>query len=120
MLQGRGRRAGKSSAAGGSSPGAGRGSGDDRSAKLSEQDWLELWAFGTSRDGLGLEPPRLWCLTRREYYALRKVYDDTRKGGNADATDAPVCTQTRDEQKAHLMTALMMASAVSDQKRRVS
>ena len=119
MLQGRGRRAGKSSAAGGSSPGAGRGAGD-RSAKLSEHDWLELWAFATSRDGLGLEPTRFWCLTRREYAALRKVYDDTRKGENTDATDAPVCTQTREEQKAHLMTALMFASAANDQKRRVS
>ena len=69
---------------------------------------------------MGLEPARFWCLTRREYAALRKVYDDTRKRENADATDAPVCTQTRDEQKAHLMTALMFASAANENKRRVS
>ena len=79
-----------------------------------------MWAFGTSRDGLGLTPERLWSLTRREYAALRKVYDDTRKGGNTDAAATPGRTQTREEQKAHLMTALMFASAANDQKRRVS
>ena len=71
---------------------------------------------------MGLEPTRFWCLTRREYAALRKVYDDTRKGDKSDATASSDGwpTQTRDEQKAHLMTALMFASAANENKRRVS
>ena len=35
---------------------------------------MDLWAFATSRWGLGLTERRFWSLTRREYAALRKVY----------------------------------------------
>ena len=106
---------GKSTAAGGSAPGAGRRSGE-RNAKLSEQDWLELWAFGTSRDGLGLTPERFWRLTRREYAALRTVYEKAHQMGErseSSATASPDSwpTQSREDKKAHLMTALMMANA---------
>ena len=78
MLQGCWDGAGKSFAASGSSAGAGRGV---ERAELTDDYWLELWAFGTSRDGLGLLAEKLWALSPREYCALRRVYVEARRGG---------------------------------------
>ena len=35
-----------------------------------------MWAFGISRDGLGLTEATLWSLTPREFSALRQVWLD--------------------------------------------
>lgn len=37
---------------------------------------MKLWAFGTSRDGLGLSEDVLWSLTPREMAELRQVWLD--------------------------------------------
>ena len=39
---------------------------------------MDLWAFGTSRDGLGLSDAQFWWLTDREYHALRRVWQRRR------------------------------------------
>ena len=69
-----------------------------------------MWAFGTSRDGLGLTPERLWSLTRREYAALRKVYDDSRRTGDTEPTAPGVSVQSTDEKKARLRGMFLAAS----------
>jgi hypothetical protein len=37
---------------------------------------LRIWAFGTSRSGLGLDADTLWSLTPREYAALRDIWKE--------------------------------------------
>ena len=76
-----------------------------------------MWAFGTSRDGLGLTPERLWSLTRREYAALRKVYDDSHRTGDAETSTAPGVSnvQSTDEKKARLRG--MFLAAVGGKRR---
>ena len=70
-----------------------------------------MWAFGTSRDGLGLTPARLWSLTRREYSALRKVYDDSRRAGDTETSPtAGVSVQSTNEKKARLRGMFLAAS----------
>lgn len=39
---------------------------------------MGLWAFGTSPYGLSLAPWDFWCLTPREFAALRKQYERDR------------------------------------------
>lgn len=39
---------------------------------------MRLWAFATSKDGLGLEERKLWSLTTRKYNALVRVWEDAR------------------------------------------
>jgi hypothetical protein len=49
---------------------------DGASGGLVEEDWLRIWAFGTSKDGLGLTAEAVWHLTPREFAALRKVWTE--------------------------------------------
>ena len=57
----------------GSSGGAASDGGTAGTDQLSEDYWIDLWAYGTSPVGLGLSERRFWSLTRREYYALHRV-----------------------------------------------
>lgn len=38
---------------------------------------MRLWAFATSRDGLGLTSEQFWALSVREFNALKRVHRDT-------------------------------------------
>lgn len=40
---------------------------------------MNSWAFATSPYGLGLSTERSWQLTPREFHALQRVYENTRK-----------------------------------------
>jgi hypothetical protein len=44
----------------------------------SEAYWLQLWAFGTGRDGLGLSELQFWLLTYSEFVALKRVWEAAR------------------------------------------
>lgn len=37
--------------------------------------WLEIWAYGTSPYGLGLDEETLWSLTPREFEALKRQHE---------------------------------------------
>ena len=43
-------------------------------AELTDDEWLNIWAFGTSPYGLVLSEGRLWRMTPREFLALKKVW----------------------------------------------
>jgi len=47
-------------------------------APYSESYWLKLWAFGTSRDGLGLSELAFWLLTYPEFLALKREWERAR------------------------------------------
>jgi hypothetical protein len=36
---------------------------------------MELWAFGVSPDGLGLQPSFFWALSTPEFEAIKRVHD---------------------------------------------
>lgn len=50
----------------------------ERSQLERESYWLRLWAFCTSRDGLGLSEKKFRWLTVRKYNALFRVWADAR------------------------------------------
>jgi hypothetical protein len=66
---------GKKSTADGSDPGASEGGGWAGANTVIDDDyWLEIWAFGTSPDGLNLSAKALWALSPREYGALKRQW----------------------------------------------
>jgi hypothetical protein len=65
---------------------------------------LRLWAFGTSKFGLGLEPGYFWSLTTPEFMALRRVYSQTHD-------PAKPKQQSLQDKKAALRAGLEMAVA---------
>ena len=50
------------------------GDRDDGASELTEEYWLDLWAFGTSPYGLGLTEDKLWGLCPVEYLALKEQW----------------------------------------------
>jgi hypothetical protein len=64
--------------AGGAAEEAGGGSSSERVSQLTEQYWLDLWAFGTSPDGLGLTELGFWLLTYPEFTALKRQWERAR------------------------------------------
>lgn len=71
-------RRGKS-ADGDGAPGPAGDSTAGDTTELDDDYWLGLWAFGTSRDGLGLTAETLWGLSSREYRALERQWAKSRE-----------------------------------------
>ena len=75
-----GHLAGRGKSAAGGEPGAERdGDSTGPIAELSEEYWLDLWAFGTSPYGLGLTAETLWGLCDREFRALSRQWERARE-----------------------------------------
>ena len=60
--------------AAGRSPSIGGNSRGETELTYSTDEWLDIWAFGTSPYGLGLTEGRLWTMTPREFIALKRVW----------------------------------------------
>ncbi len=70
-----------------------------------------------SPDGLALDSADLWALTPREYFALRRVYEDSRHVPEAEES-APA--QSIEEKKAKLMSVLLASQAIRQNRERAS